>query len=246
MSDVFSNPLYQPARSSGGDNPLYSGPSHKYPSQLIVQFLEGEGDQTIINGTNALNKLGNDKGIASSIVTINKSSNPFRKFSKSDVAGLGPALGRLSRQSRLYIRGHGDYAAQKIGAWGANEVADLLAGHGLPAVSLISVTGCELGRDRGTANDNRIGGSMNSFASHFHLRLKEKHGIRTVVYARVHCVAVGNSSKGAGVDDPSVRGHKTTFDDDDEMPGGFAGGAHRVHSKLKFWWDLNVQRREWA
>jgi hypothetical protein len=30
------------------------------------------------------------------------------------------------------------------------------------------------------------------------------------------------------------------------MPGGFAGGAHRVHSKLKFWWDLNVQRRDWA
>jgi hypothetical protein len=243
VSGTFTNPLYQ-GKFTGGTNPLYEGPTHKYPSQLIIQFLEGDpGDAAITNGSEALKKHGSDLGISTTLVTVRKSGNMFRTFSKKDVATLQEAMGSINTHSRVYVRGHGDWQSQKIGAWGPHDVADLLAECGMPAVAVVSVTGCELGRDKGTAKDARIGNSVNSFASKFHKRLGEKHGIRTKVYARVFCVAVGNPVKGAGVNDPSVRGHKATFDEDDNLPGGFSSGRHRVHSKIMFKWVGNKQER---
>lgn len=241
MSGSFqTNPLYR-GRGSGGINPLYEGPSHKYPSQVIVQFLEGDpADHTITRGSTALDKHGKDLGITSVVVPMRKSGGLFRNFSKHDKQALARAMSLINTASRVYLRGHGDWESQKIGAWSANDVADVLAECGMPAVSVVSVTGCELGRDKGTANASRIGASVNSFGSHFHRRLGDKHGIYTVVYARVFCVGIGNPEEEA--DNPGTWGKKFTFNAKDKWEG-HAEGSDRAHSKVKFFWEDGRQRR---
>ncbi len=240
MSGMVNNPLYQGVAQEGV-NPLYTGPQHKYPSQLIVQFLSGSGDHTITRGSQAINTHGKELGISSSIVTILKSSNVFRTFSKASASDLEQAMQRLSALSRVYLRGHGDWGSQKIGDWGPHNVADLLADSGMPQVRVVSVTGCELGRDRGTANNARIGNSINSFASKFHRRLGEKHGIYTVVYARAFRVGVGNSEEEAG--QPALWGKKFTFNQNDDWED-HTSGHDRANSKVKFYWQGGQQCRD--
>lgn len=240
MSGFVTNPLYQ-GQGSGGMNPLYEGPAHKYPDQLIIQFLEGGADDhTITRGSEALNKRGIALGIFSRVVSMTKSGGMFRTFSKAAEGKLTEAMAHMKRSSRIYLRGHGDWESQKIGAWGPHDVADLLARCGLPQVAVISITGCELGRDKGTANDARIGASVNSFASRFHLRLGAKHGIYTVVMARVYCVGIGNPEEEAGK--PDLWGKKFTFNDEDDWEG-HAKGHDRAHSKVKFTWEDGRQKR---
>ena len=73
-----------------------------------------------------------------------------------------------------------------------------------------------------------------------HKRLGEKHGIYTVVYARVLCVTVGNSEELPG--SPGQWGKKFTFKDDDNWDD--YGQAHdRTNSKLKLYWSNGQQQR---
>jgi len=149
---------------------------------------------------------------------------------------------RLNGLSRVYLQGHGDWQAQKIGSWGPDEVADLLAACGMPAVRVVSIDGCELGRDLGTANTARISNSVNSFASRFHKRLGDEHGIRTEVYARVRCVFTGQPT-GALVNRPEVWGRKYTLDDNDQPVGVYVQGHHRSNSKIRLYWAGGQQQR---
>lgn len=238
-----SNALYQ-GNATGGANPLYQGPSHKYPSQVIVQFVTGDaGDSLIDKNAKALDAHGKALGIKSCIVQMRASGSLFRTFSKAAKGELTTAFGKLNTLSRVYLQAHGDWESQKLGEWGPHDVAAMLAECGMPAVRVVSILGCELGRDRGTANDARIGNSVDSFASRFHKRLKEKHGIATVVYARVFCVAFARADNYIGDGQADRFGRKVTFDADDDWDD-WASAHGRTHSKLRFYWENGQQRRE--
>jgi hypothetical protein len=214
-----------------------------YSKQIIVQFLEGVGDTEIKDGSQAMNTRAANAGLSSSVVSVRASSSLLHTFSQKDKDVLTNAFNNFPTDSRVYIRGHGDWESQKVGRWSADKVADFLVECGMPAVRLISITGCELGRDKGSANDTRVRTSMNSFASKFHVRLKKKHKIKTVVYARIYCVGVALASQGH---DPGDVGMKGTFNKDDDWETWDEGaGRNRVHSKLKFYWDGNTQKRVW-
>jgi hypothetical protein len=181
-----------------------------YDKQLIVQFLNGVGDTTILQSAQALNDKATSDGLTSSRVTMTGSSSFFRTWSKTYKGRLTTAFTGFPTKSRVYLVGHGGWVSQKLADWDAHDVADLLAECGMPAVKVVSLVGCQLGRDKGTPSDCRVGHSMNSFASKFHKRLKEKHNRVTVVYARIYLVKVANSVEGEGVKRPELRGQKTT------------------------------------
>lgn len=84
---------------------------------------------------------------------------------------------------------------------------------------------------------------MDSFASKFHKRLKEKHKIETIVYARISSVGFG--SQAFDTDAADRWGRKVTMNQDDQF-GEWDGDYHRQHSKLKFYWDNGKQKRDWA
>lgn len=102
-----SNALYE-GSASGGTNPLYQGSSHKYPSQVIVQFVTGDaGDALIEKNAQALDAHGKALGIASSIVQMRASGGLFRTFSKAAKGELTTAFGKLNTLSRVYLQAHG-------------------------------------------------------------------------------------------------------------------------------------------
>jgi hypothetical protein len=97
-----------------------------------------------------------------------------------------------------------------------NRSRSLLGDAGMPAVRVISIVAADQG----------------SFAAALHRDLKERYGIRTVIHARVYPVTV----------DPST-GRKLTMAGDGETPEAI---HHRAQSKLRLFWDGEVQKREWA
>jgi hypothetical protein len=105
----------------------------------------------------------------------------------------------------------------------------------MPAVKMISIIADGAGRDRGSSSPDLLAEPADSFASQFHRRLKEEHGIEVEVHARVYPVAILSDAYGAD------RGRKETYpeDDDDQRIGG------RERSKLKFSWSDGAQVRTW-
>lgn len=213
-----------------------------YDRQLIIQFLTGDSSDALIKlNAKALQKHAEDTGLKSHIVTLLGSSGLFSGIVDSfRVKALKHELAKLTSQSRVYLQGHGDWQSQKIADWGPTFSADFLVAAGLSAAKVVSILACEAARDLGTANDCRVANSTSSYASKFHARLREKHGIETEVYARVHCVAIGNKKVGPV-------GHKGTFNDDDVWEGWNVGqGGKRTESKIRFYWSGGVQQRQWA
>ncbi len=150
----------------------------------------------------------------------------------------------MEGQSRVYLQGHGDWQSQKIADWGADFTVDFLVGAGLPAVKVVSILACEAGRDLGTANDTRVANSADSFASKFHARLRAKHGISTVVYARVFCVVpIGPAARDYFGLSKTSMGRKATSDEDDDVDNSEFG---RTKSKLRFEWVGGQQVRTWT
>lgn len=238
-----NNPLYIPNGLSGV-NPLYQEPTDTYDRQVVVQL---DFDSTISNNAKALNKYGNDKGIKSELVEVHSSSGRLKTFSRKDTARLAAAFSKLTRRSRVYLQAHGAWATQKLSDYNAKQIASLLADTGMPEVKCLSVLGCESARDLGTADNIRVGNSMDSFASELHRILKEKYKIKLELKARIYCVAIGNPNSGGGVADPTLRGHKGTFNQNDDWEGWGEGVGHkRSHSKFRFYWQNNTQKRDWA
>jgi hypothetical protein len=137
--------------------------------------------------------------------------------------------------SRLYLTGHGNWQAQTIGGWTAAKVAKLLKLAKLPAVSMVSVTGCSLGRDNGAAGIHRIAGSIDSFAGHLHRLLKSECRIETTLQARVFDVTTNRGEYDVG--------EKRTGN----AIEGWQNAIHRRDfSKLTFKWVNGDQKRFWA
>lgn len=208
-----------------------------YDRQLIVKV---ESDKITNTGALELNYLANQRGIPSHIVGVERTSSG--RFNQRALGVLRERLAELTPQSRVYLDGHGDWQEQKLGDFTAEEVADLLVDNGMPMVKVVSVLGCESGRDLGTSNTARTAHSMNSFASELHRLLKEKGGLEVVLYARTHSTHVATSED---ADRRRYIGHKYTFGDDDEWEG-YTEGHRRANSKLRFFWEGGEQRRESA
>jgi hypothetical protein len=214
----------------------------KYDRQLLILFHDGGGDADLKeSGRDLLAKI-REHPLESAFVEVPpllslavcEDGTPDGPDAPWFVA-LRTELGKLTRQSRLYLQGKGDWRRQTVGDWGGKAAADLLAGAGLSAVKVISIIAGEAGRDREETTESRTAEPPDSFASWFHRRLKEGHGIEVDVLARVFKVAVLPEASG------SNRGRKVTYEGD-----GASALRHRPESKLRFTWADGRQVRSWV
>jgi hypothetical protein len=169
-----------------------------------------------------------------------------RKPRQEEVEALGELISWLG-SGRLYIVGHGDWQNQKVGSWTANMVAQLMAREGA-SYQLVSLTGCRTGRDRlDSANPRQEGpigvylaNSMDSFASVFHNKLKE-YGVVTEVYARVWGTQANMKPTVLTMTDDI---NHLKLEADRAFLFQLAGEVS--NKKLRFYWEDEVQRREWV
>lgn len=211
-------------------------------SQVIICFETGSGDELIRKNAKAINDLAAEKNTPSEIIRMRGSGAFWRTFNRDDTKELAKALKKLTVSSRVYLQAHGDWQSQKLGDWDADAIASLLGKAGMPSVRRLSVLGCELGRDLGTANDQRVGSSVNNFGAKLQKALKDDWKIWTVVMVRVFCLGVGR------IDSPNSKAHgnKYTFDKDDKFDAELSA-RHRVHSKRRFYWGMDgSQQWEWG
>lgn len=138
------------------------------------------------------------------------------------------SFSQLTNQSRIYMIGHGNWQAQTLGGDTAQTWANTFIACGMPQVKLVSITGCQAGRDFGSTDQLRVTEDANSFASQFH-QLLGAAGVRISVYARAYKVRI--RSGGA----EGTRGSKFT-----------EGAHHRPNSKILFTWQGGSQVRRWV
>src|SRR5262245_61744247 len=109
----------------------------EYDRQLIVKFLtgrHGEGDGAVTRTVWKLKQK--DYGIKTHTaqMPLGRSGWPGRAQDRQAAKHLRAELAKLTANSRLYLEGHGSWKAQRLADWGPEEVADLLADHGLREV----------------------------------------------------------------------------------------------------------------
>lgn len=227
----------------------------KYDRQLIIVFLtDSVQDTSILAQATALNEKERDETIDSEIVTIRPSALLIRAFEEADIEDLRQALvgrSRVSRSittnSRVYLVGSGDWQHRILSTWSPEEVADLLGQENTPAVKVISIVGGCLGRGGTASTEPEQPECMDSFAALFHRRLKDVWQIRTLVHARVLQVTVVlPSTNFPPVADTPASGQKVTLVDGETIDETRSRGHHRPHSKVKFRWEGEAQRVEWA
>jgi hypothetical protein len=206
-----------------------------YDRNVIILITSGEIDSSLEEQAAALQSKAETKGVVSSRVTVRFDASA-RTFRRDDADSLGRAIADVSGDSRIYLAGPGDWEAGTIGGAAPDEVAALLAGASLHDVRLISIVSSELGRDSGTSQAERISSAMDSFAARLH-RLLKQSGIATTLHARVYRTRTSVDADSAG--------RKITADADDQFDDS-AEGHHRPNSKLRFYWDGDVQKRDWA
>jgi hypothetical protein len=134
----------------------------------------------------------------------------------------------LTKESRLYLLGHGDWQSQTLGGFTAGHVCEYL--RGLKAVGLISCLGCASARTE--ADEHRINLSNQSFVSKLHRLLwvdEDGPKLKTVMYGRVHKVLAESGAVGKKTGD-TVR----------------SSLHHRAASKVRFYWDGDTQKAEWV
>jgi hypothetical protein len=220
-----------------------------YDTSVIVQFLTGAVDDVITTGTNRMRvRLGIPHD---HVATVNFcAARPFGMPLLTEQA-VTTALGYLTGQSRLYLRGHGDWEHARLGGWSAREVAGALLKCGL-AISpqMISVTGCQCARavaqgaegksfssyhERTQAEVVLLERSTFSFAGQLHSRLCAR-GITSPVHGRIYTLTV----VGADNEDDLESGQKITA-----TPSG-QEKHHRRHSKIRFDWNGGYPTQTWA
>ncbi|MEE9101892.1 hypothetical protein VXJ36_16930 [Pseudomonas nitroreducens] len=194
----------------------------KYASQVIISFLSGAGDSTIINGTNAIITKGNSFGVPSYSFIANDSTPP----------AIAQVVSVTMAPWRLYLRGHGSHSRQLLGPCRAEDVAYFLNHCGLSAnmPDVISVTGCKLGLGvNQSKTEVHYQASHDSFVGRLHFLLGRTYNIYTTMHGRT----MNNSVIKQG---PNT-GRKRT-----RHPSGNLAN-HRPFAKVTFTWDsaLNQQ-----
>ncbi len=219
-----------------------------YDTNVIIQFLSGNGNHVITGGTQRMQKK---LGIPAQQVVTVEAFGP-RPFSMSAATRqeLTVALAVLTGQSRLYLRGHGDWKHTTLGGWTPGEVAGALLLGGLAVTpALISVTGCQCARavspgaegkslstfpERSAAEMVLLARSTHSFAGLLHGRLCQR-GITSPLFGRVYSVSVVDDG-----DDEHLAGQKVTA-----TPGGDTR-RHRRRSKVRFDWVGGQSVQQWV
>ncbi len=212
---------------------------------VIVQFLNGNGDATIISGSNHLQqRLGGV--LHCPIIDV-----PFALEAAPGtvILALQAILVNLGANDRVYLRGHGNWTIRTLGGWSPARVARLLCANGLAIARVISITGCNCGRGSNLGEPESMNGmafqelkavtqlhlqnSVNSFAGVFHLALNTAPFLITAipVTARTSYVDVDN------------HGHKTVRVGPADTRKSGTGSAMRT--KLRFRWNGAHQEAKW-
>jgi hypothetical protein len=211
-----------------------------YDKSLIVEFLSGSGDDIITTGSANLRKK-----VGAPIVTIGPCMPKPFGLPLTKREELKKAFKTLTDQSRLYLRGHGDWKNRTLGGWTGKEVAAVLKMCGLTAPKLISVTGCNGARFTGysktesdyfagtfaevrTARNALLDASTSSFAGQLHFELGQSCGIRSDLTGRTYYLSVHDDGSKITADEMGSEKH------------------HRPYSKIRFYWQGGQQMREWV
>jgi hypothetical protein len=198
-----------------------------YDKQVIVQ---SHADNTIKLGSGRLQVKAQNNGILTKLVEFPEAGDHQK------ASDLNTALTWLTKNSRLYLRGHGNWQAQTVGGVDAQRWARTLLNEGLRDVQVISICACQAGRDLGSADTGRLMHSADSFAAKFHRHLRDMANLEVALYARVYNVIVRAGTGGFSV------GEKTTG----QQALGIASTPDRAKSKLRFSWVNGRQIREWV
>lgn len=217
-------------------------------ANLIIQFLDGNGDHLIIKGTNNLKvKASVGKDCPQVDVPIGLREKP-----QTTLAALVAALKDAHDLTRIYLRGHGNYEVKTLGGWPPDAVAKLLKHNGLKNAKVLSITGCNAARgdypnnkpERLTAMENfherkalsivQLGATLSSFAGLFHRALGEAPGaIKTIpVTARMYSVNVEESGK-------------KTLNVGEVGREVKAGTKSASYSKVIYKWNGDGQQADW-
>ncbi|WLH37766.1 hypothetical protein PSH79_10825 [Pseudomonas sp. FP2196] len=191
----------------------------KYASQVIISFLSGKGDTTIIGGTNSIISKGTSSGLPSHAFIANTTSP--QTIAQTISATMAPW--------RLYLRGHGSHSKQLLGPFTVDQIAHYLSQCGLSAnlPDVVSVTACKLGlgAHQSTTVTN-YQSSYDSFVGKLHKLLGNTYGVYTTLHGRTMNNAV---IRVAG----ASQGRKTT-----RQPMG-----NHIHqqsfAKVTYYWDDN-------
>lgn len=208
--------------------------------QVIVSVLGGGGEAEIRRYSTELHEEGKVRGHNSTLVTIHAEKDERRtKIKQKEIWALGAAFEKLDGESRVYLDGHGDWENATLSGVTAGAMVDLLKKAHMPKVRVVSICGCSLGRDKGTANSMRVSNSMTSFAAQLHRGLKTNG---SDVYARVYDTFSGSDiAAEMGDEEPQRDGRKFTGDSVEDAKHG---GHGREDSKYRFFWKDGKQMRE--
>jgi hypothetical protein len=194
-----------------------------FDHQVIIDYLNGAGDDAIQRNTTRLINRTNTKNIETKLVTL-RAGNRNKNANRGQ---LLDAANWITGPFRLYLHGHGDWEMKTLGGRGANEVAAdfvTVASGKYEHCKLISIVGCEMAKSEHLAS---TGVSMASFGSEFHRRISsdgtfdDTKGIP--VFARTEPVSMitaeaaaahvdfraVQSAMGQPVDKPLLEGMKT-------------------------------------
>jgi hypothetical protein len=199
-------------------------------STLIIKF---DPDRVIEDHVSGLLAKANKRGSGVRVVTFRSRGGDSSWWERAELLAK---CRLLPDRYRLFLHGHGSWKNQTIGGWTADHVAALLNGVYLPAPTVVSVGGCSLGRDIGSAGYGQVGHSIDSFGSKLHRLMKTVCGHEVDLFARVYDVGItkaGNSP---------MAGHKGVFLSE-TLPGIT---RKKSHSKLHFYWNGDQQARKWA
>ncbi len=145
-------------------------------------------------------------------------------------AVLNPYLVKLSKSSRVYFYGHGDWQNQTLGGVSPALLAKALIE--MPVVRVVSLICCDAAIDYAKGESGlRVSLSADSFASHFHKFLADQ-GKKVTLYART--MLMGVRFTGAKVTSLACADNKM-----------IDPKSKRPNSKVIFDWDGTTQRRRW-
>ncbi len=213
-----------------------------YSAQVIIAFSLGNDSDLISKSIDALKEKAKSRKLPtfSGVLT----EYPANEADKKLLKGFFAAFGKKPGGVRVYLMGHADRLAHRLGVWSSEQVADLLNDAGLTGNGVISMIGCEAARNLENDYPPEVEDWEDSLATKLHYHLKKKHEIKAIIFARVKSVGVFSDIHREKFDDlellAALKGHKFVLLKDDVRAN------KQSLTKLVFYWDDNKQMCRWA
>jgi len=213
-----------------------------YAAQVIIAFSLGNDSDLISKSIAALKEKAKSRGLPTfdGVLTEHPASEQDAKLLKGFFAAFGKKPGGV----RIYLLGHADWLAHRLGVWSSEQAADLLKDAGFTGNGVISMIGCEAARNIWNAYPPEVKDWEDSLATKLHYHLKNKYEIKATLCARIKSVGVISDIHKEKFDDPQVfaesKGRKFVLLKDDVRAN------KEPSTKLIFYWDDNKQMCEWA